>query len=125
MAMIGNRKRKKMNGRNSSWDQPAQVWVGPTRLAGIVVLVFFAAVIYAVLGHQCKVLNREVGTLEIEQRRLSEELNRERARWSDTKSPANLDRALRTNRISMQNPTDKQLIYITPVYKTERIATRN
>ena len=111
-------KPRKTRGHNEPWGQPAGVGLfGPTRMAGVCIILFFFAVIYIVLGHQCRMLSRDIGALEVEQRRLNEELNRERSRWSDTKSPANLERALGTHRLVMQNPTERQLIYITPVYR--------
>jgi len=115
---------KRPKRRNESWDHSVQVWVGPTRLAAALLLVFIGALTYALFGHQRKSLNREVLELERTQIRLNDELKRERYRWSNMKSPANMERRLSELRIPMQTPHNRQIVYVAPQRDDVRLAQR-
>jgi len=115
---------KRPKRRNESWDHTAKVWLDPTPLAAVVILVFIGALTYALIGHQRKSLNSEVLDLERTQIRLNDELKRERYRWSNMKSPANMERRLRELRIPMQSPHERQIVYVAPQRDDVRLAQR-
>lgn len=108
------RHRKKVRNKNRAWDAPTNVWVISTRLAAIVVLLVFGVIVHAVLKHHCKALNREIAKLETDQRKLVEDLSRERIRWNQLKTPRNLDTALSRHGIAMNHPSSVQLVHMTP-----------
>ncbi len=114
------RKRKKLRNKNRTWDSPVHVWVMSTRLAMIVALIVFGVIVHGVLAHHCKALNREIGKLESEQRVLLENLARERVRWTQLKTPRDLEGALRRHGISMGYPSPQQVVRMTPSGSPER-----
>ena len=115
---------KRPKRRNESWDRSTDVLIRPTPLAAIAILIFIGALTYALCGHQRKSLNSEVLELERTQTRLSDELKRERYRWSNMKSPANMERRLRELRIPMQSPHERQIVYVAPQRDDVRLAQR-
>jgi len=110
--MVPKRQHRSARNRNRSWDSPTHVWVMSTRLAGLVVLAVFGLIVYAVLQQHCKALNREIGSLEVEQRRLMEDFARERVRWTQLKTPRNLDVALHRHGIAMAHPSPAQIVHM-------------
>lgn len=114
--------KRKARNKNRAWDAPTNVWVVPTRLAAIVVLVVFGVIVQAVLTHHCKALNREIAAMETAQRKLMEDLSRERVRWNQLKTPRNLDLALNRHGIAMNHPSPMQLVHMEPSATLERSA---
>ena len=115
---------KKPKRRNESLERATRVEFAPLRLAAIVILVFIGALTYALFGHQRKSLNREVLELESTKTQLSDELKRERFRWGNLKSPANMERRLKEIRTPMQPPHEKQIVYMVPQRDDARVAQR-
>lgn len=107
-------RKRRMRNKNRSWDAPTHVWVLSTRLAGVVVMAVFVLVVHAVLRHHCKALNREIVRLESDQRKLTDDLKKERARWGEMKTPANLVRALHRHGIAMEHPSPLQVVTVDP-----------
>ena len=104
---------KKPKHRNESHDpSSSHGWRWLLWLAGAVIIALTGVVTYAYFGHQRKSLNREVLMLESAQIALSDDLKRERYRWSTLKSPANLERTLAGYGIPMQIPHERQIVYI-------------
>jgi hypothetical protein len=114
------KRRRKLRNNNRAWDTPTHVWVISTRLAGVVVMSVLVLVVHAVLQHHCKALNREIVKLESDQRKLTDDLKKERTRWSDMKTPANLILALHRHGIAMDHPSAQQVVYMESAPRTLR-----
>ena len=108
------RHKRNPRNKNRTWDSPTHVWVLSTRLAALVMLIVFGVILQAVLTHHCKALNREIAKLESGQRKLVEDLSRERVRWNQLKTPRNLDIALSRHGIAMTHPSPLQVVHMTP-----------
>lgn len=109
-----SRKRKRTRNKNRVWDTPTHVWVVSTRFAAVVVLLVFGVTVHAVLKHHCRALNREIGRLESEQRVLMEKLERDRIRWTQLKTPENLETALARHGVAMRYPAGAQVVHMMP-----------
>ncbi len=109
------KRRRRPRNKNRTWDAPTHVWVLSTRVAAFVLIVVIGVVTYAVLKHHCGALQRDILRLETEQRRLVDELKKERTRWSEMKRPANLVKTLYRHGIAMEHPSAQQLVYMEPM----------
>lgn len=106
------KRKRRVRNKNRAWDAPQHVWVLSTRLAAVVVMSVLGVVVHAVLQHHCRALNREIVRLESDQRKLADDLKKERARWGEMKAPANLILALHRHGIAMDHPSPQQVVYM-------------
>jgi len=111
---MSNYKRRPRN-KNRAWDARADVWMIAPRLAVFALAFILVLGIHAVLKHHCGALQRDILRLEIEQRRLVDDLKKERARWCEMKRPANLVNTLYRHGIAMEHPSAQQVVYMEPM----------
>ncbi len=104
-----SRKRKHRN-RNRAWDAPAQVVVASVRMAVLGATVVMGIIVYAILQHNNRAINREIADLESDQRRLVEELGRARSQWAAMRTPRHLEQALVRHGIVMEHPGPLQIV---------------
>ncbi len=107
------RKHRNRN-RNRSWDEPARVWAVSTRLTVFVLLLGMGFIVYGILGHHCRAIQREIASLELEQRRLTDELGRSRSQWVAMRTPRQLEEALLRHGLVMEHPTPRQMVAMAP-----------
>ena len=78
---------------------------------GIIMLTFFAMVIFNLLASQnCKQLAKTIGDKERTLQKLEEDCQRESYRWDQMKSADNLETALRDDGLAMHYPKAGQVV---------------
>lgn len=97
--MIRRNRKKRMHG-----------FVLPAPFAGVVVLGSLLALAYVWLGSRCDSLGRDIKTLELEKARLKRDLLSEESRWTQMKSPVNIEMILAKNNIVMTWPRKGQVV---------------
>lgn len=98
--------------RNNRKKRKNDVFMFPAPFAGAVIVVALSAMAYVGLGLQEEALGRELKKLEAKKSALEEQYRIEAYRWTQLKSPANLERELRARGIQMQWPSSGQIIYL-------------
>ncbi len=109
-------------------------FVFPVPFAGVLIVIATLALAYVWMGCRCEALGREIKSLEQEKTVLYKKYLNEEYRWTQMKSPRNLDRVLARHRIEMVWPLPSQIVrlrggrpietgrLLTHVSQSERVA---
>jgi len=88
-------------------------WIGGIISIPFAVIIFLAPTLclgYLSLETRCQMIGKELKALESEIEDLHQKCLYEESCWMRTKSPAEIDRALRRCRIEMSWPSEKQIV---------------
>jgi len=88
-----------------------------------VVVVAVASLAYIGLGLRCEALGCELKTLEAERADLTKQCLNEEYKWTQMKSPANLEKALKRYGINMMWPRSDHVVYLQADSLADRWAT--
>ncbi len=96
----------------------------PAPFVGIVVVVVVTALVYSYLVYSCQVLGDDIKRMERQQIDLKNRYVNEEYRWTEAKSPANIDAALKRHNIVMTWPTASQVVHLnSPTVDKHNIAS--
>lgn len=90
-------------------------FVFPVPFAGALIIVATLSLAYVWMGCRCETLGREIKALEEEKELLQKKFYNEEYRWTQMKSPGNLERVLAKHDIKMIWPSSSQIVRISPV----------
>ena len=99
-----NRKRTKVNG-----------FIFPVPFAGLLVLLSILGLAYVWVGCRCEALGRELKALEFRRDALVKKYLNEEYKWTQMKSPYNIERVLNRHRIEMSWPHRHQVVRLSDV----------
>jgi len=109
-------------------------FVFPVPFAGALTVIATLALAYVWMGCRCETLGREINGLEREKTVLYKKYQTEENRWTQMKSPRNLERVLARNNMEMVWPRPSQIVrlrsedriesrrLLTQVSRSERVA---
>jgi hypothetical protein len=94
-------------------------------LAGILGLACAVALSYLWIQNRCEMIGRDLRKLENEKSALVKNLHNEEYRWTELKSPRNIEKALRKWNLEMGWPTAAQVVRVKdlkePLVKSTRV----
>ena len=101
-------------------------FVFPVPFAGALIVVATLALAYVWMGCRCEALGREIKSLEREKSVLYKKYQNEENRWTQMKSPRNLERVLKRYHISMVWPKPAQIVRLKSedVFASRRLLTQ-
>jgi hypothetical protein len=101
-------------------------FVFPVPFAGALIVVATLALAYVWMGCRCEALGREIKGLEGDKTVLYKKCLNEEYRWTQMKSPRNLERVLAKHRIKMVWPRPAQIVRLRGIdtAETRRMLTQ-
>ena len=101
-------------------------FVFPVPFAGALIVIATLALAYVWMGCRCEALGREIKGLENEKGILYKKYLTEEYRWTQMKSPGNLERVLERHRLAMVWPKPAQVVRLgsVDVFESRRLLTQ-
>ena len=103
-------RRRKYTNRNRPWDTRQHTFALTMKGAVVIILLVLVGVAWLVVRHANESLADGIVREEARQRALMEELQRETAKWNETRSAANLHRRLLANGLAMEVPSSRRRV---------------
>ena len=94
--------RRRRNGKdNRRWNDTLNAWSLPVNVALLIVLFVTVGVMYGVIRNSCESLSNEVEKEKMRYADLMDEMQRERTKWDNMKTPRDLESRLLRHGIAM------------------------
>ncbi|NLB69640.1 MAG: hypothetical protein GX804_08180 [Lentisphaerae bacterium] len=106
-------KKRRSRRENRRWNDTLHAWALPINVSILIIGVVITGVMYAVIYNSCNSIYAEVEQEDIRAVELLEEMQRERAKWDNMKTPVNLQTRLLKHGIAMSSPKPGQRIVMT------------
>ena len=98
--------------RNRKLKKHSRCAGNSVNIVALIVLSFFALMVYWSQDARCSALSQEIGRAEREYKRLESNCQREASNWEDLKTLANLDQALIRHGIDMRQANQEQIVHM-------------
>ena len=98
--------------RNKKVKKYSRCTVNSVNTVALIVLTFFAMMVYWSQDAHCSSLAQEIGKAEREYKKLESDCQREASSWDELKTPDNLGRALVRHGIDMGPANQEQIIHM-------------
>jgi len=94
----------------------------PLPLIALVVLAPTLSIGYLWLGARCEAIGKELKVIDADLNELHRKCLYEESRWMKTKSPAEIDKALRRHHLEMSWPSERQIVRVNSADVNEALA---
>ena len=94
-------RRRRIGKDNRRWNDTLNAWSLPVNVALLIVLFVTVGVMYGVIRNSCESLSNEVEKEKMRYADLMDEMQRERTKWDNMKTPRDLEARLLRHGIAM------------------------
>ena len=98
--------------RNKKVKKHSRCTMNSVNIVALIVLSFFAIMVYWSQDARCTSLAQEIGKAEKEYKRLERDCQREVSSWEELKTPDNLQRAFIRHGLDMGQPNQDQVVHM-------------
>lgn len=98
--------------RNKKVKKHSRCTMNSVNIVALIVLSFFAIMVYWSQDARCTSLAQEIGKAEKEYKRLERDYQREVSSWEELKTPDNLQRAFIRHGLDMGQPNQDQVVHM-------------
>ena len=98
--------------RNRKVKKYSRCTMNSVNIVALIVLSFFAMMVYWSQDARCTALAQEIGKAEKEYKRLERDCQREASSWDELKTPDNLQHAFVRHGLDMGQPNQDQVIHM-------------
>ena len=97
-------------GRKKNRKKESKGWGGTAKFAAIMAAVFVAAFLYLCLYNRCETIGARIKGLEEKKAELRKRVMNEQYKWSNMKSPRNIEALLKRHNLAMGWPQETQIV---------------
>ena len=98
--------------RNRKVKKHSRCTMNSVNIVALIVLSFFAIMVYWSQDARCATLAQDIGRAEKELKRLESDYHRELSSWDGLKTPDNLHQALIRHGLDMAQPHQEQIVHM-------------
>ena len=98
--------------RNRKVKKHSRYTMNSVNIVALIVLSFFAIMVYWSQDARCTALSQEIGKAEKEFKRLERDCQRESSSWDELKTPDNLRMAFIRHGLDMGQPNQEQVVHM-------------